>query len=158
MKMEKKYIDVDQLFRCDTCHHHRSGKCDTWCENGESYRPDVSIIKTADVAPVVWCKDCKHYTDFDVHHYKWLCSHFCNKFKNITREYDFCSFGERKERSDMEKMSFEEMISALDEAAGRLIVPSTRDGVIRKAHELIMAVSISLGEWAEEMAEGNAEL
>ena len=53
MKMEKKYIDMDQLFRCDTCHHHRSGKCDTWCENGESYRPDVSIIKTADVAPVV---------------------------------------------------------------------------------------------------------
>lgn len=57
----------------------------------------------------------------------------------------------------MEKMSFEEMISALDEAAGRLILPSLRDDVIRKAHELIMAVSISLGEWAEEMAEERNE-
>lgn len=58
----------------------------------------------------------------------------------------------------MEKMSLEEMISALDEAAGRLIVPSMRDDVIRKAHELITAVSISLGEWAEEMTEvQNAE-
>lgn len=57
----------------------------------------------------------------------------------------------------MGKMSFEEMISALDEAAGRLILPSIRDEVIRKAHELIMAVSISLGEWAEEMEKEDAE-
>jgi hypothetical protein len=57
----------------------------------------------------------------------------------------------------MGKMSFEEMISALYEAAGRLILPSIRDEVIRKAHELIMAVSISLGEWAEEMEKEDAE-
>lgn len=51
----------------------------------------------ADVAPVVRCKDCKHYTEFDVHNCKRLDFHFCNKLGNITRESDFCSYGERKE-------------------------------------------------------------
>lgn len=51
----------------------------------------------ADVAPVVRCKDCKHYTAFDAHNCKRLEFHFCNKFGNITRESDFCSYGERKQ-------------------------------------------------------------
>ncbi len=95
--MAEEYIAVSQLFKCDTCAYQRSGKCTTWCEIGERYRPDMRKLKTADVAPVVRCKDCKHYTDFDAHNCKRLEFHFCNKFRNITRESDFCSYGERKE-------------------------------------------------------------
>lgn len=55
-----RYIDAEHLFKCETCRHHRSGGCDTWCENGECYSPDMSKIPTADVTEVVRCKDCKH--------------------------------------------------------------------------------------------------
>ena len=58
---------------------------------------EIRQLPAADVAPVVRCKDCKHYTDFDPHDCKRLRFHFCNKFNNITRESDFCSYGERKE-------------------------------------------------------------
>jgi hypothetical protein len=58
--MAKRYIDIKYLGQCETCRHHRSGKCDTWCECGECYRPDVSKIPIADVVEVVRCKDCKH--------------------------------------------------------------------------------------------------
>jgi len=47
-----------------------------------------------------------------------------------------------------EKMSFEDMISALDGAAGRLIVQSMKDPVVSEAMEMITNVSLSLGEWA----------
>lgn len=52
---------------------------------------------------------------------------------------------------DEMKMSFEDMISALDEANGRLMVESLRNPAIREAKQLIMKVSISLGEWAQEL-------
>lgn len=47
------------------------------------------------------------------------------------------------------KLTLEDMISKLDEAAGRLIVSSMRDSVIRKAMEMITDVSIALGEVEE---------
>lgn len=50
-----------------------------------------------------------------------------------------------------EKMSFKEMISALDEACGRLIIPSYADPLIKEAKRLITDVSFSLGEWATEL-------
>ena len=43
-----RLIDADNLFKCETCRHHRSGDCDTWCEIGESYRPDMSKFPTID--------------------------------------------------------------------------------------------------------------
>lgn len=46
------YIDTAYLGKCETCRHHRSGGCDTWCENGECYRPDMLRIPTADVEEV----------------------------------------------------------------------------------------------------------
>ena len=40
-------IDADAyLFRCETCRSNSSGGCDTWCEHGESYRPDIKKIPT----------------------------------------------------------------------------------------------------------------
>ena len=46
------YIDTKYLFECETCRRNRTGKCDTWCENGECYQPDMSKIPTADVEDV----------------------------------------------------------------------------------------------------------
>jgi hypothetical protein len=43
--MVKKYVDVDELFKCETCFHHKKGGCDTWCESGESYRPSFDKLK-----------------------------------------------------------------------------------------------------------------
>lgn len=51
------------------------------------------------------------------------------------------------------KMSFENMISSLDGASGRLAVEALKNPVIREAKEMIMKVSISLGEWAQKMEE-----
>lgn len=51
------------------------------------------------------------------------------------------------------KMNFEDMISLLDGASGRLTVEALKNPVIREAKEMIMKVSISLGEWAQEMEE-----
>lgn len=42
------YINVDQLFRCETCYHHVNGKCNTFCDIGESYRPAFSKLKVID--------------------------------------------------------------------------------------------------------------
>ena len=52
-----------------------------------------------------------------------------------------------------EKMSFEDMISALDGACGRLIVASMSSREIREAMEMVTNVSLSLGEWAMELEE-----
>lgn len=88
-----RYIDIKYLGQCETCRHHRSGKCDTWCECGECYRPDVSKIPTADVVEVVRCKDCEYWQDNnDGYPHKE-----CRWGKDETPDaYDFCSYGERR--------------------------------------------------------------
>ena len=45
------YIDTQYLGKCETCRHHRSGSCNTFCDCGEEYSPDLSKIPTADVVP-----------------------------------------------------------------------------------------------------------
>lgn len=45
------YIDTKYLGKCETCRHHRSGTCNTFCDCGEEYSPDLSKIPTADVVP-----------------------------------------------------------------------------------------------------------
>ena len=52
-----------------------------------------------------------------------------------------------------EKMSFEDMISALDGACGRLLVASMRNPEIREAMEMVTKVSLSLGEWSMDLDE-----
>lgn len=46
------YIDAEYMFKCESCRHFRENKCNTFCDSGESYSPDVSKIPTADVAEV----------------------------------------------------------------------------------------------------------
>lgn len=53
------------------------------------------------------------------------------------------------------KMSIDEMISTLDGASGRLTVEALKNPVIREAKEMVMKVSIALGELAEELEESD---
>ena len=39
-----RYIEVDSLWKCETCFYHQNGKCNTWCDCGEGYRPDYSKL------------------------------------------------------------------------------------------------------------------
>ncbi len=57
--MEKKYISIDQLFKCETCYHmDGSGKCNSpWCDAMEDYRPAMNKLEFAGVAPVVHGRD-----------------------------------------------------------------------------------------------------
>lgn len=52
---------------------------------------------------------------------------------------------------DEMKLSFEEMISKLDTACGMLLVASMSDTNVRDAMEMVTTVSISLGEWGQDM-------
>ena len=67
------YIDTKYLGQCETCRHHRSGGCDTWCDYGECYQLDMLKIPTADVTELkhgTWkinfdgyypyCSECGH--------------------------------------------------------------------------------------------------
>ena len=85
------YIDTKYLGQCETCLHHRSGKCDTWCDCGEEYKFDMTKIPTADVEEVVRCNDCCFY-DIEEHH----CREF---YKNMPCD-GYCSKGLHNERSD----------------------------------------------------------
>ena len=51
-----EYIDIGQLWKCETCYHQRSNGCALGmfgCDHGESYRPAYNKLKKADVSPVV---------------------------------------------------------------------------------------------------------
>ena len=45
------YIDTEHLFKCETCRCYRNGKCNTFCDAGESYSPSLTKIPAADVVP-----------------------------------------------------------------------------------------------------------
>ena len=43
----KKYVELDSLWKCETCFWHSGGKCSPriWCDCGESYRPAYGQLK-----------------------------------------------------------------------------------------------------------------
>lgn len=47
-----RYIDVSQLYQCETCFYHKNGKCTTYCDHSESYRPAYDKLKFVDAEPV----------------------------------------------------------------------------------------------------------
>jgi hypothetical protein len=90
------YIDIKHLFKCETCRHLKYDGCNTFCDCGEMYSPDITKIPTADVAEVVRCKDCKY------RHVPCRCALWCGSLDEkeyfIERGEDFyCSYGERKD-------------------------------------------------------------
>lgn len=50
----KKYVELDSLWKCETCFHHRVGEClpSIWCESGEAYRPAYDKLKIVEFEPV----------------------------------------------------------------------------------------------------------
>lgn len=57
--------------------------------------PISLLCPTIDAVPVVRCKDCVHYSRTPSSKIN-LGIRCCKKFDNITRETDYCSFGERR--------------------------------------------------------------
>lgn len=91
------YINTAYLFKCQTCRHFRSDECNTFCENGECYSPNMRMIPTADVVEVVRCRGCMHCEIvIDQFENDW---YFCKKTKdNAEVKADhFCSYGERRD-------------------------------------------------------------
>ena len=95
-----EYIEREALMRrikeihcaeCDSYHGVRCRAC--WVDDTLDY---IDSEPAADVAPVVRCKDCKHYymgvclkiySDGNAHQEAW----------QSRKPEDFCSYGERKE-------------------------------------------------------------
>ena len=53
-------------------------------------KPYIDNAPTVDAVEVVWCKDCKRYSQ----------SGLCNLYLNVSHQMkpdDFCSYGERRE-------------------------------------------------------------
>ena len=70
--------------------------------SAEKFEAAINAIPAADVAPVVYCKNCKHYdlgvclkiySDGNAHPEAW----------QSRRPEDFCSYGERKDGADAER-------------------------------------------------------
>ena len=61
---------------------------------------EMDNAPTVDAVEVVRCEKCKHYTNYENYTYKKLGFWWCNKFGNITKLDDFCSYGERKEATE----------------------------------------------------------
>lgn len=53
-------------------------------------------IHTADVRPVVLCRDCDMY---ECHEYDGGLKHVCRLFERQMQEADFCSYGAKREES-----------------------------------------------------------
>lgn len=93
-----EYIEVGQLWNCETCYHNGQYGCTfgLGCDHGESYRPAYGKLKKADVVEVVRCKDCVNGT-------------FCLNSQgadyidcmlddySVRKPDDFCSYGKQKE-------------------------------------------------------------
>lgn len=90
-RMAKRLIDTEALW-------HRL-VAEPWyndADRGEVALPLVDEAPTVDAVEVVRCRDCKNYTNMDFFSGNRLDFHWCSKFRNITSEGDFCSYGERK--------------------------------------------------------------
>lgn len=77
----------------------RSADCECIKKRLEKAAKRVSAIPTADIPPLVYCKNCNHYdmgvclkiySDGNIHPAAW----------QSRRPEDFCSYGERKEGAD----------------------------------------------------------
>ena len=84
-----RYIEVDHLKKSveglQDCYNGFSDTYDKACIIGL-----IDEEPTADVVPVVRCKDCKHFDDTQK-----LCNYFL--FRNGTSPEHYCSAGRRKE-------------------------------------------------------------
>ena len=106
------YIDTKHLGKCETCRHHRSGECNTFCDCGEEYSPDMLKIPTADVVEVVRCKDCKHCQQYQKWNFdKYLGCNFNEEIYEVEPNHFAVTEKGKKTMTD------NEIIKALEEMA-----------------------------------------
>ena len=98
------YIDTKYIGECKTCRHQTNTGCNTWCDHGESYQPNMSKIPVADVVEVVRCKDCIFGHKVDNYHLGYACEKPLyhpaigeRPHRKLMQDCDFCSHGERRE-------------------------------------------------------------
>ena len=73
-------------------HYQTDNLDDAYGQGWDDALCSIEHIPTADVAPVVRCKDCKYRTKFG------YCWHQCQHgILPVAYPYDFCSYGERKD-------------------------------------------------------------
>lgn len=71
------YIDTKYIGDCKTCRHQINRGCDTWCDHGESYQPNMSKIPAADVVEVKrgkWTFEHDLFTDPKRYFIRIVCS------------------------------------------------------------------------------------
>ena len=80
--------------KCAECDFAIEG--DSWCK-GKVFVVDLLRIPAADVRPVVMCRDCEYWKQWDnTTHY--LCTYVAGA-KFIRNAEDFCSRGAKREES-----------------------------------------------------------
>ena len=92
----REYIEREAaLIICEKEYQERL-KMQDWCGDTVAWNIGHAIkaIQTADVAPVVRCKDCRHATP-SAHPNLVVCDVMRCEYRIM--EDDFCSFGERKD-------------------------------------------------------------
>lgn len=85
-----RYIDAEYMFKCETCRHYRENKCNTFCDSGESYSPNMSKIPTADVAEVKHGEWVLMGTEMfmDGSHSSKFCCSLCSREIGVCHEHD----------------------------------------------------------------------
>lgn len=87
-------VDTKEFFKCETCRHQKYYGCNTFCDAGEGYSPDVSKLTAVDAVEVVRCKDCL-----------WALKYSCDGYFCMNPDLDsscirphngFCESGERR--------------------------------------------------------------
>ena len=94
-----EYIEREKAIAICQSYYEHCLETHDYCGDSVAYdiRSNIKGLPTADVVPVVRCKDCKHYTNIDTYRNPpRLDFHWCNKFGNITKENDYCNYGERR--------------------------------------------------------------
>ena len=93
-----EYIDINQLWKCETCYHHQTYGCTLGieCDYGESYRPAYSKLKKADVAPIVhgyWISRSHNRLDNKGRVIKYCDFYYCSECETsrpIVPPYNYC--------------------------------------------------------------------
>ena len=92
--MMPRYIDADKLLarykeRCAGCKETKN-YCEHCCDLADVI-DDIEDEPTVDAVAVVRCKDCKWFLSEE---------HCCNYLYLVTEKDNYCSLGERKEKTD----------------------------------------------------------
>ena len=69
----KKYVELDSLWKCETCFHHQNGKCNIWCDAMESYRPAYDKLTIVE-GNLKLCPKCDKLMSFNSYFSAFYCT------------------------------------------------------------------------------------